>query len=497
MKNKVQLITYVDRFGGGNFSQLHFILKEKFQDCFGGGVHLLPFFSNIDGADAGYDPINHREVDKRLGDWDDVRELTTDFDVVVDLIVNHISDKSMEFLDVEENGKDSKYFDLFLTKDKVFKNGITQEAVEKIYRPRPNSPFSLRRLNNGESHEFWTTFSENQIDIDVESPQGKEYLKSIIELFANAGIKMIRLDAIGYCIKRAETSCFMLEENMTYIEELTKLTHSYGMETLAEIHAHYETQLDIAKRVDYVYDFALPPLILYTIFSKNVVRLKQWLAVSPHNCITVLDTHDGIGVIDVASFQGKAGMLSDGEIEELVETIHRNSNETSKKATGNAASNLDIYQVNCTFYEALGKQDNLYLIARAIQFFCPGIPQVYYGGLLALENDMDLLEKTKVGRDINRSYLDFEDMDRLIEKPIVQQLLHLIKFRNTHPSFNGKFYMMKGEEGHLNMRWKNNSDWSELDIDLDTQKMQIKYSTGANAQEELFSNNNRCVLNGN
>ena len=287
MKNQVQLITYIDRFGRGNLSQFHSFLNKNLNSYFDGGVHLLPFFSPIDGADAGYDPIDHKKVDYRLGDWEDVKSLSKDFDLVVDLIVNHISAESEEFKSVEINGRNSPYFDLFLTRDKVFKNGATESEIAKIYRPRPNSPFSLRKLKNGESFEFWTTFSENQIDIDVESEQGNLYIESIVKTFADSGVKLIRLDAIGYCIKRAGTSCFMLEENLQYINKLTELLHSYDIEVLVEIHAHYETQLEIAKRVDYVYDFALPPLILYTIFSKNVVRLKQWLAVSPHNCITV------------------------------------------------------------------------------------------------------------------------------------------------------------------------------------------------------------------
>lgn len=476
MKNQIQLISYVDRFGQGNLSEFHSYLTQKLKAYLPGGVHLLPFFSNIDGADAGYDPINHKEIDPRLGNWNDVAALSKDFDLTVDLIVNHISDASPEFQNVEENGRNSPYFDLFLTKDKVFINGVSEADIKAIYRPRPNSPFSLRKLRNGESYEFWTTFSEHQLDIDIKCPSGVQYIESIIKQFAAAGIKMIRLDAVGYAIKKAGTSCFMLPETLDYISEITALVHSYGMEVLAEIHSHYETQIEISKRVDYVYDFALPPLILYTLFSKNTIRLKQWLAISPRNCITVLDTHDGIGVADVASTPDKPGMLSDAEIDELVETVHRNSKGTSKKATGNAASNLDIYQINSTFYEALGKRDDLYLMARAIQFFCPGIPQVYYGGLLALENEMQLLEKTKVGRDINRPYLRFDEIDEALEKDVVKKLLRLINLRNTHPSFEDKFYLMKGEEGHLNMRWKNGKHWSELDIDLDSMHMQITYT---------------------
>ncbi|MEN8827893.1 MAG: sucrose phosphorylase [Flavobacteriales bacterium] len=475
MKNNIQLISYIDRFGKGTIPDFHSFLKKQFQPYIK-GIHLLPFFSPIDGADAGYDPINHTEVDPRLGSWADVNNLSKDFDLTVDLIVNHISDKSKEFKSVQEFGSKSPYFDLFLTKNKVFPNGTTDQEIQKIFRPRPTSPFTLRKLDNGENHEFWTTFSENQIDIDIQSSLGKNYINSIVQTFSKSGVKMIRLDAIGFCIKKPGTSCFMLEETLNYISELTGTINSYGIKALAEIHTHYETQIEIAKRVDFIYDFALPPLILYTLYSKNAIRLKQWLAISPRNCITVLDTHDGIGVADVASLDDKPGMLSDSEIDELVEKIHINSNNTSKKATGNAASNLDIYQVNCSFYDALGKNDNLYLIARAIQFFCPGIPQVYYGGLLAAENDMDLLENTKVGRDINRPYFDFDQIEQMTSKKVVQSLLSLIQLRNSHPSFNGKFYMMKGEEGHLNMRWRKDKQWSEIDIDLITMKMEISYS---------------------
>lgn len=483
MKNQVQLICYLDRLGKGRIPEFHAFLKEYLLEYLKGGVHLLPFFSPIDGADAGYDPINHKKVDYRLGDWDDIKSLSKDFDLTADLIINHISDESEEFKSVEKNGRNSPYFDLFLTKDKVFKTNGSENEISKIYRPRPNSPFTLRKLNNGENFEFWTTFSEHQIDIDVKSSIGQTYINSIIETFSNSGIKMIRLDAIGYCIKKAGTTCFMIDETLNYISELSGKLNSNGIKTLVEIHAHYETQIEIAKRVDYVYDFALPPLILYTLYSKNTTRLKQWLAISPRNCITVLDTHDGIGVADIASIDNKPGMLSDSEIDDLVTNIHINSKDTSKKATGNAASNLDIYQVNCSFYNALGRNDNQYIMARAIQFFCPGIPQVYYGGLLAAENDMQLLETTKVGRDINRPYFSFDEIKKRLQKDVVKRLLRLIKLRNSHPSFQGKFYMMKGEEGHLNMRWKNNKHWSELDINLISMNMQISYT------DESFKSN--------
>ena len=131
--------------------------------------------------------------------------------------------------------------------------------------------------------------------------------------------------------------------------------------------------------------------------------MGHWLTIRPQNGITVLDTHDGIGVIDVGTgTSGEAGLLEPREFDSLVETIHSRSNGQSRKADGAAAHNLDLYLVNCTFYDALGQSENEYLIARGVQFFIPGIPQVYYVGLLAGTNDMELLARTQVGRDINR-----------------------------------------------------------------------------------------------
>ena len=169
------------------------------------------------------------------------------------------------------------------------------------------------------------------------------------------------------------------------------------------------------------------------------------LTISPRNCVTVLDTHDGIGVIDVGPDRRGAGMspglLTSEEIDKLVETIHARSNSESRQATGAAANNLDLYQVNCTYYDALGRCDAEYLIARAIQFFVPGIPQVYYVGLLAGTNDMDLLDRTGVGRDINRHYYSRQEIDSETTRPVVQALFDLIRFRNTHPAFAGEFHL--------------------------------------------------------
>lgn len=475
MKNRIQLITYIDRFGCKNIAELTSLIKNEFEGLFG-GIHILPFFNPIDGADAGFDPIDHTQIDPRLGDWDNLKELTKHVDVMSDLIVNHVSVESKQFQDFLEKGNLSEFADLILTKEKVFPDGATEEDISKIYRPRPGLPFTKFQLDDGAEKSVWTTFTSNQIDIDVNSKIGIAYLENILDTFQKAGISMIRLDAAGYAIKKPGTSCFMIEETYDFIGLLTQKAKSRGIEVLVEIHSFYKTQIEIAKRVDYVYDFALPVLVLDCLFNRDATNLKKWLEAAPKNVITVLDTHDGIGIVDVASENDEPGLIPDEALNGIVEQIHINSKGTSLKATGAAASNLDLYQVNCTYFDALAKDEKAYLTARAIQFFVPGIPQVYYVGLMAGENDIELLEKTNVGRDINRHYFSKKEVNEIIETDLFAELKKLMVFRNTHLAFDGVFDLISTERNILNIKWTHRKHWAEILVDLKVMEFTITFS---------------------
>jgi len=482
VRNQVQLITYVDRLSGGGFPELTALLNGTLDGLFG-AVHLLPFYWPIDGADAGFDPIDHTRVDPRLGSWEDVQALAQGRDLMADLIVNHVSSRSPQFEDFRKKGNGSSFADLFLTLGRVFPQGASEADLLKIYRPRPGLPFTKIRCDDGAEHLLWTTFTSEQMDIDVRSQAGKAYLNQILGEFAASGIRAIRLDAAGYAIKKPGTSCFMIPETFEFIAGLTERAHALGIEVLVEIHAHYQEQIDIAQRAGRVYDFALPPLVLHTLFTRSAARLKQWLAMSPRNCVTVLDTHDGIGVIDAGPGRKGAevlpGLLTSAEIDGLVETIHERSEGQSRQATGAAANNLDLYQVNCTYYDALGRRDNEYLIARALQFFAPGVPQVYYAGLLAGTNDMDLLNRTGTGRDINRHHYTRDELDANLARPVVKMLMDLIRFRNTHPAFSGEFHLLHGDDHTVHIEWRNSNDWARLEVDLRGMTGEVASSTPA------------------
>lgn len=477
-----QLIAYTDRFGG-SLQGLRRLLEGPLHDAFA-GVHVLPFFTPFDGADAGFDPVDHTRVDPRLGGWSDVAALAAGHTVMADVIVNHMSADSAQFRDVVERGDTSPWSPMFLTFGAVFPDGATEEDLTRIYRPRPGLPFTVRTLG-GRTRLVWTTFTPEQIDLDVTHPLAWEYLSDVVTSLTSAGVRMLRLDAVGYAGKQAGTDCFLTEDAYALTDRLTALAHERGARVLVEVHGHHTQQIEIARRADLVYDFALPPLVLHALTAGDAEPLGAWLRIRPENTVTVLDTHDGIGVVDVgasALAPGSAGLLSDEQIDALVEAVHANSGGTSRAATGAAASNLDLYQVNCTYYDALGRDDRAYLLARLIQLFVPGIPQVYYVGLLAGANDMDLLGRSGVGRDVNRHAYGTGEIEEAMERPVVRLLLEALRARNRHPAFGGAFHW-EADGPALILSW-HSSDGATARLDADVKRAAFTASFSLSPDDE-------------
>jgi sucrose phosphorylase len=475
MHAKVGLIAYADRFGA-DLAGLRGLLNGPLRGLFG-GVHVLPFYRPYDGADAGFDPQDHTEVDERLGAWGDISALGGECQVMADMIVNHVSSGSAPFQDWLVRGDASQYAGMFLTHGAVFPGGATEEELLRLYRPRPGLPFTPYLLADGRKALVWTTFTPQQIDVDVRHPATRAYLLRILDQLAAAGVSRVRLDAVGYAVKTPGLSSFMTPDTFKFIAEVTAWCHDRGLEVLVEVHSYYLHQVEIARQVDYVYDFALPPLILHALTAADAGPLLAWQGLRPANAVTVLDTHDGIGVIDVGPDAGRTrpGLLSPEELDRLVEAIHAGSGGTSRQATGAAASNVDLYQVNCTFYDALGRDDDRYLLARALQFWTPGIPQVYYVGLLAGGNDMELLARTGVGRDVNRHYYTRAEIDADLARPVVRALCRLIRFRNEHPAFEGNL-TCSGEGPGIVMSWARDNDEAVLRADLATGTAEVTWT---------------------
>lgn len=466
VENKVMLITYPDSMGN-NLDDLRRILNQYFREAIG-GVHILPFFPS--SGDRGFAPIDYEKVDEAFGSWSEVEQLAEDYYLMFDYMINHISAQSDQYKDFLQKKEESKYKNLFIRYKDFWENGNpTEEEVNAIYKRKPRAPYVEACFADGSKEKVWCTFDEEQIDINCKSAVAKEFIQKNLVHFCNHGAALIRLDAFAYATKKAGTSCFFIEPDVwELLDECKEILRPYQVELLPEIHEHYTMQKRIEEKDYYVYDFALPMLMLHALYYGDTKYLKHWLTICPRKQFTTLDTHDGIGVVDVKD------LLPDEEIERTKEDIFRYGANVKKIYNTSAYNNLDIYQVNCTYYSALGDDDAAYLLARAIQFFAPGIPQVYYVGLLAGKNDLKLLEETKVGRNINRHYYSVEEIEQEVNRPVVQKLLGLMEFRNSHPAFYGDFQLIDTDDEHLHIRRSYNGQVTEIVADFKHKTYEIK-----------------------
>ena len=325
---------------------------------------------------------------------------------------------------------------------------------------------------DGTREKIWCTFGEEQIDLNLQSDCGKSFVKENLEALCKHGISIVRMDAVGYATKKAGSSCFFVEpEIWNVLKNAQDIVSPFGCMVLPEIHEHYTMPIKIEKHGYYVYDFALPMLLLNALYYGQTQYLKNWLTICPRKQFTTLDTHDGIGVVDVKD------LLPDEEIERTKEDIFKFGANVKKIYNTAAYNNLDVYQVNCTYYSAVGDDDASYLLARAVQFFAPGIPQVYYVGMLAGKNDLKLLEETKEGRNINRHYYSVDEIEKEIERPVVQKLLAMMRFRNEAEAFDGSFELLPCSEQELKIRrCSSNGDVAELHADFAGKSFRILHN---------------------
>ncbi len=487
VKNKVQLITYPDSLGG-DLKALHEVIETHFPDAFQGGIHILPPFPS--SGDRGFAPLTYLEIEPSFGDWSDVRKLGEKHDILLDLMVNHISAHSAFFQDFLQHGKQSKYADLFLTIDKIWADGeIPEDDFAKIFlrREEPYSDFTI--ADTGETLRVWTTFGKTtpseQIDLDVNSPATRQLLKAFFENFAKHGVKIVRLDAVGYVNKVPGTSFFFVEPQIhEFLDWITELANALGIELLPEVHAHHSIQRKLAEQGHWIYDFILPYRILESLLERNSTDLVAYLQDRPAKQFTMLDCHDGVPI------KPDLDDLYDGtRARKVVDTcLERGSNLSLIKAPKyRDPDGFDVHQIRGTIYSMLGKDDDAYIAARAIQFFAPGVPQVYYVGLLAGENDQTVLAAGGEGRDINRHNYSLNEIKQNLRREVVQRLLTLIKFRNEYPAFDGEFTVLESDSAAIHLKWQKDEQICTLHINLATMKSVLGYvdETGADVEVVL------------
>ncbi|MBP2016899.1 sucrose phosphorylase [Symbiobacterium terraclitae] len=475
VKNRVQLITYPDSLGG-DLKALNHVLQTHLAGLFGGGVHILPPFPS--SGDRGFAPLTYSEIEPAFGTWDDVRAIGRHHDILVDVMVNHISQRSPYFQDFLRHGRASRWADLFITLEKIWPDGRPVQAdIDRMFlrRPRPYSTFTI--ADTGEQISVWTTFGKEdpseQIDLDLRSPLTWQLLRDWFTRFSANGVKIVRLDAVGYVVKKLGTSCFFVEpEIWDVLDEIKRLADSLGIALLPEVHAPLPLQRKLAERGFWVYDFVLPFTVLSALLTGSGERLASYLKVCPHRQFTMLDCHDGIPVLPDLE-----GLIDLAEARQVVETCIARGSRVSRIVGDRhkGEGGFDVHQIGGTYYQVLGRDDDAYIAARAIQLFAPGVPQVYYVGLLAGENDEEAVLATGDYRAANRHNYTLAEIAEAVQKDVVQRLFRLIRFRNEYPAFGGEFWVLDAPAHEVRLQWAQGDRRCRLSVDLRAKSAEIDY----------------------
>ena len=306
-----------------------------------------------------------------------------------------------------------------------------------------------------------------QMDLNIKSPLVWEFYDNTLKTLAGYGAKIVRLDAFAYAPKEPGEKNFLNEPGTwDLLEKVRKLADKYNLTLLPEIHASYgeKNYEQIAEKGYMTYDFFLPGLIIDALESGDGKHLADWaeeLVEKKIHTVNMLGCHDGIPLLDLK------GLLSEERIQNLIDTVVGRGGYVKDL---HGQKNM-YYQVNATYYSALGEDDAKMLLARALQLFMPGKPQIWYLDLFAGKNDHEAVKRAGAGghKEINRTNLTTEQMGEALKKPIVARQLELLRFRSTCPAFAKESSIMINSDGNkMEFTWENDGYQAKLKADLKT-----------------------------
>ena len=304
-----------------------------------------------------------------------------------------------------------------------------------------------------------------QMDLNIKSPLVWEFYDNTLKTLTGYGAKIVRLDAFAYAPKEPGEKNFLNEPGTwDLLEKVRKLADKYNLTLLPEIHASYgeKNYEQIAEKGYMTYDFFLPGLIIDALESGDGKHLCDWakeLVEKDIRTVNMLGCHDGIPLLDLK------GLLSEERIQNLIDTIVGRGGYVKDL---HGQKNM-YYQVNATYYSALGEDDAKMLLARTLQLFMPGKPQVWYLDLFAGKNDHEAVKRAGAGghKEINRTNLTAEQMEKALKQPVVARQLELLHFRNTCPAFamDSKI-TINSEKNKIEFIWENDGYQAKLAADL-------------------------------
>ncbi len=441
-QSDVMMITYGDSIKREGETPLHTLtefLDKRVKEAVS-SVHILPFFPYT--SDDGFSVMDYTTVNPALGDWDDVSAICQRYKVMGDLVINHCSARSRWFENYRagiDPGAD------------YFVEESPETDLSAVVRPRTSPLLREVETVNGVKH-VWCTFSHDQVDLNFANPKVLIEILGIIRLYLDYGIRWFRLDAVAFLWKQPGTNSINLPQTHEVIRLLRLMIehHTPDAVVITETNipnAENLTYFGNANEAHLIYNFSLPPLLINSLVTGSCMHLKQWLMTMPpaQNGTAYLNfiaSHDGVGL------RPAEGLLSDWELETLINTMQRFGGRVSSRTT--ADGEAKPYEINISLWDAMsgtaaGGPDKWqfarYLCAAAVMAALEGVPAYYIHSLIGTENDQERVEHTGSFRSINRHIWDADKLETALSSDthharVFKALTELLSIRRKQPAFH-------------------------------------------------------------
>ncbi len=443
-ENTILLITYADSVNKGmlgkslnNFGTFY----KKYLKTFINSVHFLPFFPS--SGDGGFSVKNHFEVDETYGTWEDIKELSKNANIMIDLVLNHASSEGQWYKNFLKEKRPGKNYFYMVDKD---------YDCSKVVRPRDHNLLSKINFLN-EKKFLWCTFSHDQIDLNFKNPEVLLEFINLILTLTSYGIKIFRLDAVAFIWKKSGTTCL----NLPQTHEIIKLLRDIVDQLEKNIVIVTETNLPKQENLSYfgkndeahwVYNFPLPPLIINTFLFEDSSALTKWSMKMPpaqigNAYLNFIASHDGIGM------RPAEGVLTDKEIKKMLQRLKKNGSQFSMRKLSNGEEK--VYEANISLFDALKFTDSdkkgkfglkRFIAAHCIILAIEGVPAFYFNSLFATKNDEKAFTSSGIKRNLNRYKWDYSFLISLLhEKDSIEYksydiFKNLISIRKVQPAFH-------------------------------------------------------------
>ena len=437
------LITYGDQVfhqGETALSTLNRFLSEYVQDVIN-TVHILPFYPY--SSDDGFSVVNFKGVCPLIGSWKNIKDIKKHYRLMFDCVINHMSHLS-------------KWFNNFLANDLEYDNFFIQadpsSDLSNVIRPR-TSPLLTEFIDDeGKIRDVWTTFSSDQVDLNYANYKVLIKILDVLLYYIEKGASLIRLDAIAFIWKEIGTTCVHLPQTHELIQLMREVMHAVAPEVIVitETNVPHDENIsyfgDGSDEAQMVYNFALPPLLAFSILKSSTAKFTNWAKglslPSDRVCFfNFTASHDGVGVRAISE------ILDEKEMDFLLQSTIDHGGLVSHRAIGEEEESP--YELNCNYMDILtnpNEDDSMrikrMILSQAVVLAMPGVPGVYFHSLVGSQNYHEAVRRTRINRTINRDKLNYDNLKELLEeegslqKNLFKRYKQLLSIRINEDAFN-------------------------------------------------------------